>query len=124
MDKKKYQDARKRVKAKKEFYEHLSTYLVMAAFFFFLNFITAPGSWWFYWPMLGWGIAVLFHYIGVFGVPGIGHLDDDWEKRALKKELERMDSGYNQEDWLDLEDLEKKKKEKKPQKRWDEEDLV
>ena len=122
MDSKKYQDARKRVKAKKEFYEHLSTYLGMATFFFFLNMFTG-GYMWFYWPMLGWGIGILFHYIGVFGVPGIGELDENWERRQLKKELNRMEELQEEEDILDLDEFEKVK-EKKPQKRWSEDDLV
>ena len=110
------------MKDKKEFYEHLSTYLGMATFFFFLNMFTG-GNMWFYWPMLGWGIGVLFHYIGVFGIPGIGELDETWEKRQLQRELERMDEKAYDDDVLDLEDFEKQK-EKQPQKRWDEDDLV
>ena len=53
-----YEKARKRVKKKKDFYSHLATYLAMGAFFLALNLLTAPGRWWFYWPMLGWGIGL------------------------------------------------------------------
>ena len=130
-DQKKYREAKKRVKAKKEFFEHLSTYLVMGGFFFFLNALTSFGHWWFFWPMLGWGIGVMFHYIGVFGVPGVGQLDKEWEKRALEKELDRMaglsrtDRATNvpEEDVLDLDSLEKQP-EKSVNKRWKDEDLV
>lgn len=122
MEKKRYEEARKRVKAKKKFFEHLSTYLGMATFFFFLNMFTG-GYLWFYWPMLGWGIGVLFHYIGVFGIPGIGELDENWERRQMKRELERLDAPIVEEDILDLEEFEQVK-EKKPEKRWRDEDLV
>ena len=126
IDGQKYKEAKKRVKAKKEFFEHLSTYLVMGGFFFFLNALTSFGNWWFFWPMLGWGIGVMFHYISVFGVPGVGQLDKEWEKRALEKELERLtDTSTNrEEERLDLDTLEKEVKKKVAEKRWKDEDLV
>jgi hypothetical protein len=82
--------ARKRVKAKKDFYSHLATYLTMAVFFFLLNALTAPGRWWFYWPMLGWGIGLASHYLSVFGLPGNGAGGSEWEVKELAKERERL----------------------------------
>ncbi len=121
----KYKIAKKRVKAKKEFFEHLSTYLGMATFFFLLNFFTSPGRWWFYWPMFGWGIGVLAHYLSVFGIPGVGQLDENWEKRALEQELEKLnvdlDKTNKEEEKLDLPPLQK---EKELKKKWRDEDLV
>ena len=73
--------AKKRVKAQKEFYRHLTSYLVMGVFFFLLNAVTSFGNWWFYWPMLGWGIGILFHYFDVFGLPGVGEISKEWEER-------------------------------------------
>ena len=122
MDKRKVKKARKRVKDKKEFYEHLYTYLGMAAFFFLLNMFTG-GYMWFYWPMLGWGIGLIFHYINVFGVPGVGQLDENWEQRELRKELRKMDASISDEEILDLDELEQLR-EKEAQKRWKDEDLV
>lgn len=127
-----YKKAAKRVKAKKEFYNHLATYVVMGVFFFLLNAVTAWGSWWFYWPMLGWGIGILFHYIDVFGIPGVDQVNDgDWEEQAIQKELRKM--GYprakghqtspGEDDYLDLKEM---KKEPMSRKRtnWDEDELV
>ena len=133
MDERKYQEAKKRVKAKKEFFEHLSTYLVMGGFFFFLNAITSFGRWWFFWPMLGWGIGVMFHYISVFGVPGVGQLDQEWEQRAIQKELERMGNLPLKEDTPKRqaqveeepeENLDLKPLEKRIERKWNDEDLV
>ena len=42
----------------RRFKRHLGTYLVMSLFFFVLNAVTSFGHWWFYWPMLGWGLGV------------------------------------------------------------------
>jgi hypothetical protein len=50
---------------------------------------TSPGNWWFYWVLLGWGIGLFFHAMGVFvfnKFPG-----KKWEERKIKEELERMD---------------------------------
>jgi hypothetical protein len=59
--------ARKRVKAKKGFYAHLSSYIITIGFFFFVNLLSSPGDWWFYWPALAWGVGLVSHYFGVFG---------------------------------------------------------
>ena len=131
MDERDYIIAKKRVKAKKEFYHHLSTFTVMSIFFFLLNAVTAFGNWWFYWPILGWGIGVLFHYFDVFGLPGVGQMSSNWEKRALEDELRRIrkergarpEKPYKTEtepeDRLDLRELEKRKR-----GNWDDSELV
>ena len=125
MKENKYEIARKRVKAKKAFFEHLSTFLGMATFFLVLNIFTSYGRWWFYWPILGWGIAVLAHYVEVFGIPGVGQLDSAWEERAIQKELDKLNSEDGQskkptEDSLDLKPIPNREKIKK----WNDEDLV
>ena len=129
-----YKKAKKKVKAKKEFYEHLSIYVVMSIFFIVLNMLTSNRIW-FIWPMLGWGIGVFFHYLDVFGIPGVGTMSKEWEEKAIQEELERMERetmnskhyGEHKEeplhsrDKLELKDLDKMK-EKQP--RWNDEDLV
>lgn len=56
-------------KSKKDtaFEGHLMSYLGFVAFFFIINLLTSPGRWWFYWPVLGWGIFVFMHAIGTYG---------------------------------------------------------
>lgn len=49
------------------FDKHLRSYLGFVAFFFILNLVTSPGEWWFYWPVMGWGIFVLVHAFGAYG---------------------------------------------------------
>ncbi len=129
MDKKKYQLAKKRVKAKKEFYEHLITYLIIGGFLLLLNMVTSFGRWWFYWPLLGWSIGLIFHYFGVFGMPGVGHLVDEWEQRAIRKELRRLKQEHlplePEEEWEEETlKLEETKIQKQKLKRWNEDDLV
>lgn len=92
-EEKQYQEARRRVNEKKKFYSHLTTYVVMSTFFFVLNALTSFGHWWFYWPMLGWGIGVAMQYFKVFGFPGSGLGSRAWEEREMEKELGRLPKG-------------------------------
>lgn len=130
MEPDRYSEARKRVQKKKEFYQHLTSYLVMGVFFFVLNALTAFGHWWFYWPMLGWGIGIAFHYLDVFGLPGVGNLSDEWEEKALEEEMKRLQPAPKPEDSVedqsDREELELKDlhKEKEKRRNWNESDLV
>lgn len=84
----KYKMAKKRVKKVKGFFGHLTTWLIFSAFFIFLNIATGGGSFWAIWPIMGWGLGVAFHAIGVFGMPGLGK---DWEEKMLEREMARMD---------------------------------
>jgi hypothetical protein len=50
--------ARKRV----SFRVHLIVYFVTNAAFWIIWFVTGRGYVWPVWPMVGWGIGVVFHY--------------------------------------------------------------
>lgn len=119
-----YEKARKRVKAKKEFYQHLTSYVVMSIFFFLLNAVTSFGAWWFYWPILGWGIGIVFHYFDVFGFPGAGNMTPDWEEKAIQQEMERMRLRREPEDAPEEMELRELQKEPRERKNWDESELV
>ena len=82
--------AKKKVKKKKEFYQHLMTFVTVNFALLALNLLTSPGKLWFYFPMLGWGIGLMFHYVDVFGIPGFGMLDKNWEEQELDAELRKM----------------------------------
>lgn len=131
MDESRYWEAKKRVKAKKEFYRHLGTYLVMSTFFFLLNAVTSFGNWWFYWPMLGWGLAILFHYVDVFGIPGLDPMSPEWEEKQIREEMKRLEArrsraGYSsrKEEELELRPLPREKSEPKKEQKWDDSELV
>jgi len=123
MDERRYLEAKKRVEAKREFYRHLGSYFVMSTFFFLLNAVTSFGNWWFYWPMLGWGLAVLFHYVDVFGIPGIDPMTPEWEEQQMRREMRRLEREErprrpaSSDDRLDLRPLEKKRP-PAPSPRW------
>ena len=72
---------------KREFLSHLAVYGVMGIFFFLINLFSSPESWWFFWPMLGWGIGVAIHAINTY----VTVLDkDDYEDELIKWHTKRV----------------------------------
>ena len=121
------QKAKKRVKAKKEFFAHLMSYCLVIPFLFLVNFMTSPDFWWFLFPLGGWGMAVAGHYFSVFGFLGIQSWD--WEKKELAKEMGRLKEQEEDADFLagnhrlPEDRLELKERIKLPEE-WDDQDLV
>lgn len=86
-DEERYQKAQKRVNEIKGFYRNLISYIVVNLGFLAINLLTSPEHLWFYWPMLGWGIGVLFHGMKVFDcMPFFGK---DWEEQKIKEFMEK-----------------------------------
>lgn len=44
---------------------HFAAYLAVNALLIVINLVTTPGKYWFYWPLLGWGIGIVGHAFGV-----------------------------------------------------------
>jgi len=84
-ERERYEEARKRVEELKGFYVHLCVYVIINAFLFFLNQLTSPGQYWFYWPLLGWGVGVALHALTTFG----GVWGKSWEERKIKEIMEK-----------------------------------
>ena len=71
-------EARTQVAKEKKFYGALASYVVTMTLLAGLNLFTSPGTWWFVWPLLGWGIVS--QGVATFGVPGMGA----WEERRVQ----------------------------------------
>jgi Na+/glutamate symporter len=89
--------AKKRVDEIKGFYSNLASYVFVNLGLLALNLWTAPNHLWFYWPLLGWGIGVVFHGLKVFNfMPFLGQ---DWEEQKIKefmtREQENQKKGAN-----------------------------
>jgi len=78
-----YEEARERAAEIKGFYQHFIVYLLVNAFLFVVNMLTSRGSWWFYWPLFGWGIGVAAHGASVF--LGGGVWGKSWEERKARE---------------------------------------
>ena len=78
-----YQKAKKRVKEIKGFYANLVSYVLVISFLTFINLKYTPEHIWFCWPMLGWGVGLLFHAFGVFKI--VPFFGEDWEEKKIKE---------------------------------------
>jgi hypothetical protein len=78
-----YERARTRVGALKGFYLHATAFVVVNIGLFAIN-VLAGGVWWFYWPLMGWGIGLGLHALAMFGVGGGGPWGQDWEERKTR----------------------------------------
>jgi len=99
MDDWKYHEARRRVNKVKGFYKHLSSWFIFSVVFIFLNLFSGGNGWRSIFPMfpiIAWGIAVMFHAIRVFGIPGLGK---DWEERLIERELDRIERDEQINEW-------------------------
>jgi len=70
---------------------HLGTYIVVNAFFWVIWYFTREkysdqdyGWPWPIWPMIGWGIGLLFHFFGAYVYPKSNAVEREYEK--LKRE--------------------------------------
>lgn len=82
-EEKKYREAKDRVEEIKGFYIHLIIYIFVNFGLFLINYLTGTGTYWFFYPLIGWGIGVAAHYVAVFGFFGL--LDSEWEKRKIEE---------------------------------------
>ena len=80
-----YEEAKKRVKAKKGFFIHLAAYIVVNIMLVLIWAFAAGGGFpWFIFPLGGWGIGILFHFLGVFVFGGRS------DRAAVEKEAEKI----------------------------------
>ena len=88
MNDEKYEKAKKRVEELRKFYGNLVTYTVINVILIIINLVTSPGSLWFYWVTIFWGIAILLHASRVFIFKG-RFLGEQWEEKKIKEIMEK-----------------------------------
>ena len=81
-----YKRARRRVEAKVGFYRHLIVYIAVSVLLIIINFSTSTEYYWFIWPLMGWGLAVLLHAFRVFGFAGGSGISEQMIEREMEKE--------------------------------------
>jgi len=80
-----YEQAKKRVQARKEFFIHLAVYIVVNIMLVLIwAFPGGRGFPWFIFPLGGWGIGLLSHGLRVFVFEGKS------DKAAIEKEAEKI----------------------------------
>ena len=88
-DEEKYKKAKARVEEIKGFYSHLFSYLGVNIMLIVINLVTSPGSLWFYWVTIFWGIGLFWHAMGVFVFSKIK--GSSWEQKKIKELMDDMD---------------------------------
>ena len=88
MNDEKYENAKKRVKELRDFYRNLLTYVGVNVVLIIINLVTSPGTLWFYWVTVFWGLAILLHASKVFILKG-KFLGKEWEDRKIKELMEK-----------------------------------
>lgn len=88
-----YYQAKKRVEEIKGFYGNLIAYVVVNIGLMVLNLVTSPNHLWFFWPMLGWGIGVVFHGLKVFNYSPF--FNKEWEERKIREYMNKEDQANN-----------------------------
>ena len=73
------EQAKERIEELRGFYAHLAAYGAVNVFLLLINLITSPGSLWFIFPLLGWGIGLAIHAVLVYWT------GNDWEARKLEE---------------------------------------
>lgn len=80
-----YFEAQKRVKEIREFYEHLTVYVICNPIVIVVNLMTSPQYLWFVWCVLGWGVAIVLHGLKVFNFPPF--FNKKWEEKKIREIL-------------------------------------
>jgi len=84
------EEARRYVRRKRIFYVVLGVWIALCVMWFVLDMTDDSSSVWFYWPVLGSGIAVAITGLVVLGIGGL--FGADWERRQIEKYLRRREN--------------------------------
>jgi len=84
-----YQRAKDKVEQLKGFYGNLISYCTVIPILILINLNTSNFQW-FWFPMLGWGMGLIFHALETFGY------GKSWEERKIN---ELMNKGDNSKNW-------------------------
>ena len=69
---------------------NLLTYVGVNIFFIIINLTTSPGSLWFYWVTIFWGLAILLHTSKVFILKG-KFLGKEWTASVFVMDFDKPD---------------------------------
>jgi hypothetical protein len=83
-----YEEAKKRVKKKRDFYKNLGAYVTVNIVLIIVWALSGRDSLWFLWPLCIWGAFVILNFIDTF----LLHRGAS-EKAAIEKEVENIKKG-------------------------------
>lgn len=83
----KYVKAVERVEKLKEFYQNLASYCLVIPFLIFINLKFSPQFYWFWFPVFGWGMGLVFHFLEVNNYNIF--LGKNWEDKKIKEMMDK-----------------------------------
>ena len=86
LERQRYERARAHVQALKGFYTHATAYVLVNIGLFVINLLSG-GQWWFYWPLLGWGVGLGVQSLNVYVLDG--RFGQVWEARKTREMMGR-----------------------------------
>ena len=86
-ERQRYERALARVQALKGFYIHAMAFVLVNVALLGINALV-DGVWWFYWPLMGWGLGLGVHALAVFGFGGGGPWGRAWEERKTREMMD------------------------------------
>jgi len=89
LEEKRYLEAKKHVKELKGFYVHLAVYCINTPIIIAVNLLFSPHYHWFWFSVLGWGLAILLHWLLVASKNIFGK---EWEKKKIDDLMNKRDS--------------------------------
>ena len=69
-----------------DFRRHLIIYCIINGMLWVIWFLTGQGYPWPLWPMGGWGVGLIFHYLFEFRNPKFLSEDEEFNKLKTKKQ--------------------------------------
>jgi len=86
-----YQRAKKRVEAKIGLFIHLTVYVAVNCLLIIINLRTNPQYLWFKWPLIGWGIGIIFHAFSFFVLSSGSIINEHLIEKEMKKQALRSE---------------------------------
>jgi hypothetical protein len=81
-------EARERAEMKFSFYINIALYIIINGILIAIWYFNGMGFPWIIFPLIGWGIGVVAHYLTAFVYPGKKYLDG-----MAEKEYEKLSRG-------------------------------
>lgn len=88
-----YYQAQKKVEGIKNFYEHLTVYVLVNPIVMVVNLTTSPHYLWFLYCLFGWGIGITLHGLKTFNYTPF--FNKEWEERKIREFIEKEKKNTN-----------------------------
>jgi hypothetical protein len=82
-----HEEARRYVRRKRVFYAVLGIWVALSVMWFLIDLVDDGRLDWFFWPMIGTGVAVAIAGIALLGLGGM--FGPEWERRQIDRYVQR-----------------------------------